>query len=325
MFMAAMPVMCRRRVVGTVMGIIIACLPRARDLAPARTGRWHGRHAKHSDALRGVCIRHWFATGLRRKGGRTSPTLRICTVTRTRARRWSMRRLNSSGTSLRPRACACWRPGWHRNGWQKRLAVPGRASPCRFPAPRSPRSVPAAPQAVSCPANRRGECGWSSPGGGLQGCPAARRPPPTSGGAAVVRERPADSTSLTAAVRRRSQVSHRGGGVLPGPASTGAEAAGNGRPWVLAGYLRTARHRGVAGLRARRLRSAPRWSPSIAGRSSRMRRPSMRFECGRLLERKRRAVAEATAILDWRLAPVCQRARAELGSGMPRPRPLSTR
>ena len=29
-----------------------------------------------------------------------------------------------------------------------------------------------------------------------------------------------------------------------------------------------------------------------------------------------RAVAEATALLDWRLAPVWQRARAELGSGM---------
>ena len=47
-----------------------------------------------------------------------------------------------------------------------------------------------------------------------------------------------------------------------------------------------------------------------------MRRPSMRFTCGRLLERKHRAVAEATALLDWRLAPVWQRARAELGSGM---------
>ena len=31
-----------------------------------------------------------------------------------------------------------------------------------------------------------------------------------------------------------------------------------------------------------------------------------------LLERKHRAVAEATALLDWRLAPVWQRARAEL-------------
>ena len=96
--------------------------------------------------------------------------------------------------------------------------------------------------------------------------------------------------------------------------------AGNGRPWVLAGYLRTAGHRGVAGVRprcpVRRSRSAPRWSPSIAGRSAGMRRPSMRFTCGRLLERKHRAVAEATALLDWRLAPVWQRARAELGSGM---------
>ena len=30
----------------------------------------------------------------------------------------------------------------------------------------------------------------------------------------------------------------------------------------------------------------------------------MRFTCGRLLERKHRAVAEATALLDWGLAPV---------------------
>ena len=65
---------------------------------------------------------------------------------------------------------------------------------------------------------------------------------------------------------------------------------GTGRSWVLAGC-----------------------SASIAGRSSGMRGSSMRFTCGSLLERKHRAVAEATALLDWGLAPVWQRARAELG------------
>ena len=33
----------------------------------------------------------------------------------------------------------------------------------------------------------------------------------------------------------------------------------------------------------------------------------MRFTCLPLLERKHRAVAEATALLNWRLAPVCSR------------------
>ena len=38
-----------------------------------------------------------------------------------------------------------------------------------------------------------------------------------------------------------------------------------------------------------------------------------------LLERKHRAVAEATALLDWRLAPVWQRARAELAKHTRKP------
>ena len=38
-----------------------------------------------------------------------------------------------------------------------------------------------------------------------------------------------------------------------------------------------------------------------------------------LLERKHRAVAEATALVDWRLAPVWQRARAELAQHTRKP------
>ena len=106
----------------------------------------------------------------------------------------------------------------------------------------------------------------------------------------VVLERPADSTSLTAAEAAVDKSATVAAGCFRAPPRREPRPAGNGRPWVLAGYLRTAGHRGVAGVRprcpARRSRSAPRWSPSIAGRSSGMRRPSMRFTCGRLLERK---------------------------------------
>ena len=45
----------------------------------------------------------------------------------------------------------------------------------------------------------------------------------------------------------------------------------------------------------------------------------MRFHVLPLLERKHRAVAEATALLDWRLAPVWQQARAELAKHTRKP------
>jgi len=72
---------------------------------------------------------------------------------------------------------------------------------------------------------------------------------------------------------------------------------------------------------------------SIAARSTGARESSDALHASSLLERKRRAVAEATALLDWRLAPVSQQARAELvrtpaspngngsGSGDPARRP----
>ena len=62
MFMAAMPVMCRRRVVGTVMGIIIACL-HAPVILPQRE-RGAGTGGTRSTATRFAV--YAFGTGLRR-------------------------------------------------------------------------------------------------------------------------------------------------------------------------------------------------------------------------------------------------------------------
>ena len=65
----------------------------------------------------------------------------------------------------------------------------------------------------------------------------------------VVLERPADSTSLTAAEAAVDKSATVAAGCFRAPPRREPRPAGNGRPWVLAGYLRTAGHRGVAGVR----------------------------------------------------------------------------
>ena len=175
---------------------------------------------------------------------------------------------------------------------------------------------------------RSGADSRAAPRGGVRRRRRAARP--------VVLERPADSTSLTAAEAAVDKSATVAAGCFRAPPRREPRPAGNGRPWVLAGYLRTAGHRGVAGVRprcpARRSRSAPRWSPSIAGRSSGMRRPSMRFTCGRLLERKHpgRGRGDGSPRLAAGAGVAAGAGRAGVRNaaahGDPlRPRPLSTR
>ena len=153
----------------------------------------------------------------------------------------------------------------------------------------------------------------AAPRGGVRRRRRAARP--------VVLERPADSTSLKAAVRRRStsQLPWRRGASGPrlagsrGRPGTDGPGCSRGTCGPLDIEASPASARGVQladrGRRRGGRRASPGVRPGCEG-------PRCAFTCGRLLERKHRAVAEATALLDWRLAPVWQRARAELGSGM---------
>ncbi len=190
----------------------------------------------------------------------------------------------------------------------------------------------AANPATAPPENRR-----AAFGGGLQGCPAGRRPPPTPGGAAC-RARTARRFDVAegrgeAAVDKSATVA---AGCFRAPPRRERRPAGNGRPWVLAGYLRTAGHRGVAGVRprcpARRSRSAPRWSPNIAGRSSGMRRPSMRLHvrpfAGAEAPSRGRGDGSPRLAAGAGVAAGAGRAgvrNAAAHGDPPRPRPLSTR